>query len=158
MRLHFGYAKVRYRGLSKNGDTQRIALLLGFSNLLIAGRYATGWNAGPSRPVSARTAGNGSEVDEFAVSRSFPKQSETLSPWNGFPITKRVPDALRRSETGLDQTFPRGLLHIDTMEIGDNEARMAYVAHARKTISRHGQRRAIEQRDRIIEEVVGRPR
>ena len=36
----FGYAKVRYRGLAKN--TQRIALLLGFSNLLIAGRYATG--------------------------------------------------------------------------------------------------------------------
>ena len=40
MRLHFGYAKVRYRGLAKN--TQRIALLLGFANLLIAGRYATG--------------------------------------------------------------------------------------------------------------------
>ena len=36
---HFGYAKVRYRGLAKN--TQRIAVLLGFSNLLIAGRYAT---------------------------------------------------------------------------------------------------------------------
>ena len=35
---HFGYAKVRYRGLAKN--TQRIAVLLGFSNLLIAGRYA----------------------------------------------------------------------------------------------------------------------
>ena len=36
----FGYRKVRYRGLAKN--TQRIALLLGFANLLIAGRYATG--------------------------------------------------------------------------------------------------------------------
>ena len=42
VKRHFGYAKVRYRGLTKNGDTQRIALLLGFSNLLIAGRYATG--------------------------------------------------------------------------------------------------------------------
>ena len=42
MRLHFGYAKVRYRGLSKNADTQRIALLLGLSNLLIVGRYAAG--------------------------------------------------------------------------------------------------------------------
>ena len=42
MRLHFGYAKVRYRGLSKDGDTQRIALVLGFSNLLIAGRYGAG--------------------------------------------------------------------------------------------------------------------
>ena len=40
MRLHFGYAKVRYRGLATN--TQRIALLLGFANLMIAGRYATG--------------------------------------------------------------------------------------------------------------------
>ncbi len=39
VKRHFGYAKVRYRGLAKN--TQRIALLLGFSNLLIAGRYAT---------------------------------------------------------------------------------------------------------------------
>ncbi len=34
----FGYAKVRYRGLEKN--TQRIALLLGFTNLLIGERYA----------------------------------------------------------------------------------------------------------------------
>ena len=32
----FGYGKVRYRGLRKN--TQRIALLLGFANLLIAER------------------------------------------------------------------------------------------------------------------------
>ena len=39
VKRHFGYAKVRYRGVAKN--RQRIALLLGFSNLLIAGRYAT---------------------------------------------------------------------------------------------------------------------
>ena len=39
LKRHFGYTKVRYRGLDKN--TQRIAVLLGFSNLLIAGRYAT---------------------------------------------------------------------------------------------------------------------
>ncbi len=39
VKRHFGYAKVRYRGLAKN--RQRIAVLLGFSNLLIAGRYAT---------------------------------------------------------------------------------------------------------------------
>ena len=38
VKRHFGYAKVRYRGLAKN--TQRIAMLLGLSNLLIAGRYA----------------------------------------------------------------------------------------------------------------------
>ena len=40
VKRHFGYGKVRYRGLAKN--TQRIAMLLGFANLLIAGRYATG--------------------------------------------------------------------------------------------------------------------
>ena len=40
MRPHFGYGKVRYRGLPKN--RQWIALLLGFANLLIAGRYAPG--------------------------------------------------------------------------------------------------------------------
>ena len=40
VKRQFGYAKVRYRGLAKN--TQRIGLLLGFANLLIAGRYATG--------------------------------------------------------------------------------------------------------------------
>jgi len=39
VKRQFGYAKVRYRGLAKN--RQRIALLLGFANLLIAGRYAT---------------------------------------------------------------------------------------------------------------------
>jgi IS5 family transposase len=33
----FGYAKVRYRGLHKN--TQRLALLLGFTNLLIGDTY-----------------------------------------------------------------------------------------------------------------------
>ena len=38
VKRHFGYSKVRYRGLAKN--RQRIALLLGFTNLLIAGRYA----------------------------------------------------------------------------------------------------------------------
>ncbi len=39
VKRHFGYRKVvRYRGLAKN--RQRIALLLGFTNLLIAGRYA----------------------------------------------------------------------------------------------------------------------
>jgi IS5 family transposase len=36
----FGYDKVRYRGLAKN--TERISLLLGFANLLIAERYEWG--------------------------------------------------------------------------------------------------------------------
>ena len=40
VKRHFGYGKVRYRGLAKN--TERIAMLLGFANLLIAGRCATG--------------------------------------------------------------------------------------------------------------------
>ena len=39
VKRHFGYAKVRYRGLAKN--TRRIAGRLELSNLLIAGRYAT---------------------------------------------------------------------------------------------------------------------
>ncbi len=39
VKRHFGYAKVRCRGLAKN--TQRIAVLLGFTNLLIARRYDT---------------------------------------------------------------------------------------------------------------------
>ena len=37
VKRHFGYAKVRYRGLGKN--TQRLALLLGFANLMRAERY-----------------------------------------------------------------------------------------------------------------------
>ncbi len=39
VKRHFGYAKVRYRGLAKT--TQRIAVLLGSTNLLIAGRDVT---------------------------------------------------------------------------------------------------------------------
>ena len=38
VKRHFGYGKEEYRGLAKN--TQRIAMLPGFANLLIAGRYA----------------------------------------------------------------------------------------------------------------------
>ena len=37
VKRRFGYAKVRYRGLSKN--TQRLALLLGFANLMRAEQY-----------------------------------------------------------------------------------------------------------------------
>ena len=37
MKRRFGYAKVRYRGLAKN--TQRLALLLGLTNLITAERY-----------------------------------------------------------------------------------------------------------------------
>ena len=37
VKRHFGYAKVRYRGLAKN--TQRLALLLGLTNLITAERY-----------------------------------------------------------------------------------------------------------------------
>ena len=36
LKRHFGYAKVRYRGLAKN--TQKIYLLVGFANLMIAER------------------------------------------------------------------------------------------------------------------------
>ena len=42
VKRHLGYNKVRYRGLAKNTQRiARIALLLDFTNFLIAGRYAT---------------------------------------------------------------------------------------------------------------------
>ena len=40
VKRHFGYAKVRYRGLGKN--TQRLAVLLGLTNLIRAERYMAG--------------------------------------------------------------------------------------------------------------------
>ena len=38
VKWHFGYAKVRYRGLAK--ITQRLTLLLGMTNLIRAERYS----------------------------------------------------------------------------------------------------------------------
>ena len=40
VKRHFGYAKVRYRGLAKN--TQRLSVLLGLTNLIRAERYMVG--------------------------------------------------------------------------------------------------------------------
>ena len=40
LKRHFGCSKARYGGLAKN--LARVALLLGFTNPLTAGRYATG--------------------------------------------------------------------------------------------------------------------
>lgn len=37
IKQHFGYAKVRYRGLAKN--TNRLYVLLGFANLLTCKKY-----------------------------------------------------------------------------------------------------------------------
>ena len=37
VKRRFGYAKTRYRGLAKNGE--RLSLLFGFADLLIAERY-----------------------------------------------------------------------------------------------------------------------
>ena len=37
IKRHFGYGKVRYRGLAKN--TQRLMTLLGFANLMRAEQY-----------------------------------------------------------------------------------------------------------------------
>ena len=37
IKRHFGYSKVRYRGLSKN--TQRLMTLFGFANLMRAEQY-----------------------------------------------------------------------------------------------------------------------
>ena len=58
----FGYGKVRYRGLHKNA--QRIALLLGFANLLIAERVwrrdrgARAPGGRPKRPKRRRRGRN----------------------------------------------------------------------------------------------------
>ena len=43
VKRHFGYAKVRYRGLAKN--TQRLMLLLGLTNLIGSQRYMAAWGA-----------------------------------------------------------------------------------------------------------------
>ena len=53
VKRHFGYAKVRYRGLAKN--TQRLALLLGLTNLITADRYVVAWR-GRSAPKPAKPA------------------------------------------------------------------------------------------------------
>ncbi len=74
----FGYAKVRCRGLAKN--TQRIALLLGFSNLLIAGRHAPAW----------RRARNPSAI------RKGPRWGTRNRPWWPVPSNPCSPGAYRR--------------------------------------------------------------
>ena len=54
VKRRFGYAKVRYRGLAKN--TQRLALLLGLTNLITAERHlAAGPTCAQRRGVVATT-------------------------------------------------------------------------------------------------------
>ena len=111
VKRHFGYAKVRYRGLAKN--TQRIALLLGFANLLIAGRYAVGL-CGRRAPADRRRAVKGYDPAVFFVFRAdFAKSSD-----GGFvffePAGTRNP--ARASKTRLDQTFPSSLHGIGQCE------------------------------------------
>ena len=76
VKRRFGYGKVRYRGLAKN--TQRIALLLGFSNLLIAGRYATGITRGPCAH-GPREGGSRTHRSDFLTVRTvYPARQPTL--------------------------------------------------------------------------------
>ena len=106
VKRHFGYAKVRYRGLAKNTQPDRAAA--GFLESAHRWPLRDGLNAGPLRPFPAETAGKRGGRRRIRGFRGhFRNNRKHFSPWNGFPITKRVPDALRRSETGLDQTFPR---------------------------------------------------
>ncbi len=67
VKRHFGYAKVRYRGLAKN--TQRIAVLLGFTNLLIARRYATASPGAVPSGAAARRRQVGRSVADRALIR-----------------------------------------------------------------------------------------
>ena len=71
MRLHFGYAKLRYRGLAKN--RQRIELLLGFSNLLIAGRSPRG----ETRDHCARFPPERRETGRKSTNSQFPSRFRT---------------------------------------------------------------------------------
>ena len=73
VKRHFGYAKVRYRGLAKNRQADRAAA--GFREPDDRRPLRDGLNAGPLRPFPAETAGNGAEGDEFAVSAAI---SETI--------------------------------------------------------------------------------
>ena len=93
-------------------------------------------------------------------SRKTARREEVLNSMTDLQLNlKESPHSMPAWETAkviADDLISRGLLQADTMEIVDPELRLAYVAHVRKIISRHGRRRAIEQRDRIIEGVVGR--
>ena len=110
VKRHFGYAKVRYRGVAKN--RQRIALLLGFSNLLIAGRYATGWQ-GSSLPAAGGTAGK--EADRRGYRRFAPypvtKAAPGLSAISS-SFTSKPPLPLETANMGLFRLSLTGRLHV----------------------------------------------
>ena len=109
LKRHFGYAKVRYRGLAKN--TQRIALLLGFAQSADRGPLRPRLNAGALRPFSAGTAGNGTEGGYFDDSEAIFGDNRKHLPRRQWilPLGESVRDGSRRPETRLDQTFPRAL-------------------------------------------------
>ena len=110
VKRHFGYAKVRYRGLAKNGDTQRIALSARFREPDHRGPLRHGLKRGTIAPVSRRNGGKRGGRRRIRGFRShFRNERNTFRRENGLSIAKRVSDALRRPETGLDQTFPRPL-------------------------------------------------
>ena len=115
MRLHFGYAKVRYRGLSKNGghaaDRASARFLESAHRRPLRHGVKRGTIAPGFRPNGGKRVGS-------RRIRSFPVVSEpngsTFQRENGFPIAKRVSNALRRPEPGLDQTFLRSLEPLST--------------------------------------------
>ena len=116
---HFGYAKVRYLELAKN--TQGIAMLLGFSNLLIAGRYATtGGGADPSGTAARRRQTLGSFTHR-PLNSPFPCRKSDIAHVQGLRDsrlvrTTRVPVAIT-----LVQAFPNPLTSSSGMDSLDYE-------------------------------------
>ena len=103
VKRYFGYAKVRYRGLAKN--TQRIAVLLGFTNLLIAGRDATAWRGGSPSATAARRRGRSARASKspFPGTTTRPRWALAFHPRATTPVYP---------ENGVVQTSPNGLADI----------------------------------------------
>ena len=67
VKRRFGYRKVRYRGLAKN--IERIALLLGFANLLVGGPLFDGVSGrrGKHPPTRGATRGSSARTCRFGA-------------------------------------------------------------------------------------------
>ena len=97
VKRRFGYRKVRYRGLAKN--MERIALLLGFANLLVAAAIRR--RERPARETSAHAGRN-----EGIIGQNMPV-GRVFSPSSPPRPLKPAPSVPHRPQKGLAQSFPR---------------------------------------------------
>ena len=119
VKRHFGLAKVRYRGLAKS--TQGIAMLLGFSNLLIAGRYATtGGGADPSGTAARRRQTLGSFTHR-ASKCPFRYRKSDVSHVQGPRVSRMVRTTRVPPEITLVHPFPKPLTCSSGMDSLDYE-------------------------------------